>query len=97
MNEIKISIILFFLINAITSLFWIFTGKWSINNKERIPGRLFEYLFFLFLFFASYYLTWLSSGILERTQLFFRLTLMFSCIISAIFTGYLHYIKKIYN
>ncbi|HEC75686.1 MAG TPA: hypothetical protein ENI33_00300 [Thermoplasmatales archaeon] len=97
MNEIKISVIWFFLINAVTFLFWIFVGRWSMHNRRKIPGRLFEYLFFLFLFFASYYLTWSSSGILEGMKLFSRLALMFSCIISAIFTGYLYYIKKIYN
>ncbi len=92
MEEWKLIITLFLLISILTLTFWILFGRWVERNKEHIPGRLFEFLFFLFLFFATYYLTIAISygGVL-------RVSLMSSFIISAVFAGYLHYIKKIYN
>lgn len=79
-----------------TLIFWIFFSKWACKNKNKIPGRLFEYLFFLFLFFGTFYLTIIPySG--KSFQFAFRLSIMSFSIISAIFSGYLHYIKKLYN
>jgi len=96
-GDADLPVVLFLLFFIITNIFWIFTTIWALKNKQKIPGRLFEYLFFLFLFFASYFLTWAASGVLEGPQVISRLSFMIACIISAIYTGYLHYIKKIYN
>jgi len=95
MVEIQLVSIIFLIACIVTILIWIFIYKWVCKNKEKVPGRFFEYIFFLFLFFASYYLTWASS--FRGAKALFRLSLMASFLISAIFSGYLHYVKKIYN
>jgi hypothetical protein len=83
--------------SAITIIFWAFVARWAVRRKKRIPGRVFEYLFFLFLFFASYFLTWAASGVMQGPELLSRLSFMIVCIISAIYTGYFHYIMELHN
>jgi len=95
MSELPPFILL--LLSLLSIIFWFFFSLWVSKNRERIPGRLFEYLFFLFLFLASYFLTWAASGVLEGPQVLSRISLMMVCVISALYTGYFHYIKKIYN
>jgi len=90
-------LILFVLSSAVAIVFWTAVARRAARRKEKIPGRLFEYLFFLFLFFASYFLTWAASGVMEGPELLFRLSFMIVCIISALYTGYFHYIMKLYN
>jgi len=97
MEEIHLPMVLFLLSFIITNIFWIFVAKWALRHKQKIPGRLFEFLFFLFLFFASYFLTWAASGVLEGPKVISRLSFMIACIISALYTGYLHYIKKLHE
>lgn len=97
METTHLPLILFLLSFITTNIFWIFVTKWALKNKQRIPGRLFEFLFFLFLFFASYFLTWAASGVLEGPRVISRMSFMIACIVSALYTGYLHYIKKLYH
>ncbi len=85
------------MLSTLSIIFWSIFSVWISRNREKIPGRLFEYLFFLFLFLASYFLTWAASGVLEGPQVLSRISLMVVCVISALYTGYFHYIKKIYN
>jgi len=83
-----------------TCLFWITLSGWAEENKEKIKGRTFEYLFFLFLFIASYFVTVASSfagaGSVDQRN-FIRLFYASIFVISAVFSGFLHYVKKIYN
>lgn len=90
-------LLLFVLSSAVAIIFWTIVARWVARRKEKIPGRVFEYLFFLFLFFASYFLTWAASGVLQGPELLSRLSFMIVCIISALYTGYFHYIMKMYN
>jgi len=90
-------LLLFVLSSAVAIIFWTIVARWTARRKEKIPGRVFEYLFFLFLFFASYFLTWAASGVLQGPELLSRLSFMIVCIISALYTGYFHYIMKMYN
>lgn len=89
--------ILFLVVSIITAVFWSLFSVWLSGNRKRIPGRIFEYMFFVFLFLASYFLTWAASGVLEGPQVISRLSFMMVCMISALFTGYFHYVKKMYN
>ena len=83
-----------------TCLFWIILSGWAEENKEKIKGQTFEYLFFLFLFIASYFVTVASSfagpGSVDQRS-FIRLLYASIFVISAVFSGFLHYVKKIYN
>jgi len=80
------------LIFVITVIFWEIIMRWIIKNKSKVPGRVFEYLFFLFLFFATYTQTMALSlgGVV-------RIYLMVIFITNAIFCGYIYYVKKIFN
>ena len=94
-----VSLMFLFLVLLGTCLFWIIITGWAEENRERIKGRTFEFLFFLFLFIASYFITVASSsagpGLVQRN--FIRLLYALVFVISAVFSGFLHYIKKIYN
>jgi len=39
----------------------------------------------------------LPQGVLQGPELLYRLSFMIVCIISALYTGYFHYIMKMYN
>jgi hypothetical protein len=94
-----VSLMLLFCVLLGTCLFWIIITGWAEENRGRIKGRTFEFLFFLFLFIASYFITVASSsagpGLIQRN--FIRLLYALVFVISAVFSGFLHYIKKIYN
>jgi len=94
-----VSLMLLFFVLLGTCLFWIIITGWAEENRGRIKGRTFEFLFFLFLFIASYFITVASSsagpGLIQRN--FIRLLYALVFVISAVFSGFLHYIKKIYN
>jgi len=83
-----------------TCLFWMILSGWAEENRERIKGRPFEYLFFLFLFIASYFITVASSfarpDFMDQ-KVFVRLLYALVFVASAVFSGFLHYINKIYN
>ena len=95
-----VSLMLLFSMLLSTCLFWIILTGWAEENRERIKGRTFEFLFFLFLFIASYFITVASSfagpGFVDQRS-FIRLLYALVFVISAVFSGFLHYIKKIYN
>jgi hypothetical protein len=101
-SALKDAVSLMFLFYALlgTCLFWIIITGWVEENKERIRGRTFEFLFFLFLFSSSYFITVASSSVgpspLNQRN-FIRLLYGLIFVISAVFSGFLHYIKKIYN
>jgi hypothetical protein len=94
-----VSLMFLFCVLLGTCLFWIIITGWAEENRGRIKGRTFEFLFFLFLFIASYFITVASSsagpGLVQRN--FIRLLYALVFVISAVFSGFLHYIKKIYN
>ena len=97
MEEWRIPLTILIVVIISTSGFWLLFYRWLIRNREKIHGRPFEYLFFLLLFFAGYWTTWISSGALKGPQVVSRFSLVIACIISSIFAGYLHYIKKMYT
>lgn len=94
-----VSLMLLFLVLLGTCLFWIIITGWAEENKERVMGRTFEFLFFLFLFIASYFITVASSsggpGLFQRN--FVRALYALVFVVSAVFSGFLYYIKKVYN
>jgi len=94
------SLMLLFSVLFGTCLFWIIFSGWVEGNKEKIKGRPFEYLFFLFLFIASYFITVASSfarpDFMDQ-KVFVRLLYALVFVASAVFSGFLHYINKIYN
>lgn len=97
MEEWRIPITILLIVLLGTGAFWLFFYRWIMRHREKIHGRPFEYLFFLLLFFASYWTTWISSGALKGPQLVTRFSLVVVCVISALFAGYLHYMKKLHT
>lgn len=106
-EDIFIKISLLFLGFSIASIpLWI-AGYAILKRKRRIRinrkyifkyGRIFEFLFFLFLFCATFFLTFFSiylNDIQSSRDFFFFLTaglgLMFF-LINAIISGYFHYV-----
>ena len=95
-----VSLMLLFSTLLGTCLFWMILSGWAEENRERIKGRTFEFLFFLFLFAASYFISVALSFVrpnLMDSKSFIRLLYALVFVISAVFSGYLHYIRKIYN
>ena len=46
---------------VLTIVIWQLLVRSILKNKERIQGRIFEFLFFLFLFLSSYAVTFIAS------------------------------------
>lgn len=89
------------------SFIWLIVGKIIVENKQKIIKKLnekkpgskpFEYLFFIFLFIATYYVTIISSYINDDFDLI-NFLIHFSMIsifyTGSIICGWLHYIEII--
>jgi len=73
---------------------WRTVEKYFIENgKKKVPGKAFEMMFFLFLFMATYCI----SFMLTRFQTEIMLIGFTFFIIGAIYCGYLHYFKGMYD
>lgn len=96
-NKIYITLIQYILI--IVGV-WRIIHKIAIPYKEKIPGRVFEYLFFFFIFLASYSYTFMVF-FLENPEKIIDAILMnialIVTLISACYCGWFHYINGLYN
>lgn len=80
--------------------FWRIIQKWSRKNKNEIPGRTFEFLFFFLLFVASYLVTFIASYVDNPNKIVDYIIMSFSftpVVISAGYCGWLYYIEGITN
>lgn len=89
------------------TLIWMITTSIIVRYKQQIiasfrrkPGsRLFEYLFFMFLFIASYYVAYLfffmSKGMPDILEFFTIIFMFFFITFGAFAFGWLHYIERI--
>lgn len=86
----------------------ILTIELSVINKKKILVRVkkkagskpFEYLFFIFLFIASYYTTWLVQNLGNIDMLvnnFFAALLLGVSFSAALVCGWLHYVEAIHS
>jgi len=85
---------------VLTIIIWQLLVKSILKNREKIPGRTFEFLFFLFLFLASYAITFIASFTEEPNRIFdsvIMYILFIPSFISAVCCGWLYYIKKVCN
>ena len=83
---------------VLTILIWQLLARAILKNKEKIPGKTFEFLFFLFLFLASYAITFIASFTNEPGKIIdsvIMYTLFIPSFISAVYCGWLHYIKSV--
>lgn len=91
---------------------WLILGKIVVDKKEKLiaffkqkkPGcKPFEYLFFVFLFGATYYLTFLAAFLVKPEQIIsnflrtFLLSFFFVFFVTALAFGWFHYIKEIHG
>ncbi len=97
MEEWRIPLVILIAVIIFASSFWLLLYKWLKRNRERVKGRPFEYIFFILLFFAGYWTTWISSGAFKGPQFVTRFSLVVACIISSLFAGYFHYIKEMHS
>lgn len=84
----------------LTIIIWQVLARFVIKNSIKIPGRTFEFLFFLFLFIASYAITFIASFLNEPAKIFdsvLMYILFIPAFISAVYCGWLYYIKEINN
>ena len=72
---------------------WRVITKWARKNREKIHGRIFEMFFFVFLFLATYAL----SFILDRFQIRIMGATFVFAVIGAFYCGLLHYREGIFN
>jgi hypothetical protein len=85
---------------VLTILIWQLLVRSIMKNKEKIPGRLFEFLFFLFLFLASYAVTFIAAFSVNPSKIFdsvIMYILFIPAFISAVYCGWLYYIKGFCN
>jgi len=81
-------------------IIWQLLAKSILKNREKIPGRTFEFLFFLFLFLASYAITFIASFTEEPNKIFdsvIMYILFIPSFISAVYCGWLYYLKGVSN
>ncbi len=84
----------------LTIIIWQLLIRSIMKNKQRIPGRLFEFLFFLFLFLASYAVTFIASFAVDPSKIFdsvIMYILFIPSFISAVYCGWLYYVKGFCN
>jgi hypothetical protein len=84
----------------LTIIIWQLLARAILKNREKIPGRTFEFLFFLFLFLASYAITFIASFASESEKIsdsVIMYILFIPAFISAVYCGWLYYIKKVYT
>jgi len=82
----------------LTILIWQILARAILKNKEKIPGKTFEFLFFLFLFLASYAITFIATFTTEPGKIsesVIMYILFIPSFISAVYCGWLHYIKGV--
>ena len=92
--------ILYLIISLFALIFWRIAQKWSRLNQDQLPGKIFEYLFFLSLFIATYTLTFIVAFIGNPEKIidqFFLLQGFILSLISAAFCGWLYYVEGIFN
>jgi hypothetical protein len=78
-------------------IIWQLLVRSTLKNKDKIPGRLFE---FLFLFLASYAVTFIASFAVNPTKIFdsvIMFILFIPSFISAVYCGWLYYVKGFCN
>jgi hypothetical protein len=83
---------------VLTIVIWQILARAILKNKEKIPGKTFEFLFFLFLFLASYAITFIASFASEPGKILdsvIMYILFIPSFISAVYCGWLHYIKGV--
>jgi hypothetical protein len=84
----------------LTIIIWQLLVRSILKNKERIPGRLFEFLFFLFLFLASYAVTFIAAFTDAPGKIYdsvIMYILFIPAFISAVYCGWLYYVKGFCN
>lgn len=84
----------------LTILIWQLIARSILKNRNKIPGRTFEFLFFLFLFLSSYAVTFIASFVSQPTKIFDEVLmyiLFIPSFISAVYCGWLYYIKGVSN
>ncbi len=90
-----------FYFTTMTTILWLFIRRWALQNPKRIRGKPFEYIFFVFLFVATYYanavfgkMSMNSWSLLDVEIVIniFIITIFYS---SALFSGYIHYIDDV--
>ena len=89
-----------FIPGLFTFIIWRLLQKWGREKKDNIPGRMFEYLFFFFLFLSSYAITFIASFSDKPERIFDNILmniLFIPSIISAMYSGWLHYIEGIHG
>ncbi|DAC72821.1 MAG TPA: hypothetical protein DSN98_03310 [Thermoplasmata archaeon] len=84
----------------LTLIIWQLLAKSILKNREKVPGRAFEFLFFLFLFLSSYAITFIASFVNEPSKIIdsvFMYILFIPSFVSSVYCGWLYYIKGVYN
>jgi hypothetical protein len=106
LNKFSLDIMILYMIvyfELIGFIFWLFIINYAVNNVNTIKnwGNIFEFLFFFFLFLSTVFLT-LAVGKMSvlkwsiyDVEIIINIFLLNICYISAICSGFLHYIKKI--
>jgi len=79
-----------------TIIIWQVLVRVILKNRERIPGRIFEFLFFLFLFVSSYAITFIAAFTSDPQKMIDSVVMYVVFIpsfISAVYCGWLYYVK----
>jgi hypothetical protein len=76
---------------VLTILIWLVISRKILEKNIKIPGRLFEYLFFIFLFNSTYF----SAFSLAKIYSEYMLLAVIVSIISAAYCGFLYYVNGI--
>ena len=101
---ISISILVLYSIiyfELLAILIWLFIYQYVKTNKDRVKGKIFEFMFFFSLFISTIFitmavgkmtmLTWFIYDI-EVILYLYILSVWYIC---AIFSGFLHYINEV--
>ena len=93
-NNWEIWTIYFLLVNSSIVVVWKAISKWikGFNtDKKKMIGKKLEFLFFIFLFLSTYFL----SFIIAKVALILMSNLFSISAISALFCGWLHYFQEV--
>lgn len=88
-------------ITIMIAILWLFIRRKALLNPKKIKGKPFEYIFFVFLFIATYYASAVFGKMsINSWSLFdaevviniFLVTIFYS---SALFSGFIHFIDEV--
>ena len=67
--------------------------NYYLKYPKKIPGRIFEFFFFLLLFMASYSVTFWVGGVYRELMILFLIV----SVIGAAYCGHMHYIDGLHT